>query len=181
MRSQNLHAIRLNIIRESRQNAPVPRVVLLALVALVLAVPAAAAGKSHTETLVLGIAQHGTVRTPHPPLGDAGDVFTTTLLLSNTTAALGKPAKASVGAMTFQYVLHGTCSTESCAGATADIVATSRLPGGTIVATANGVKLGRPPILVPITRGTGAFKGVTGMLAVGAASSPINTYKLKLP
>ena len=158
-----------------------PRVALLALVVLVLVAPAQAVGASHNETLVLGIVQHGTTRTPHPPLGDEGDVFTTTLLLSNTVAALGRPAKASVGAMTFQYVLHGKCSTESCAGATADIVAISRLPGGTITASDNGVKLGRPPILVPITKGTGIFKGATGMLAVGAASSPINTYKLKLP
>jgi len=159
----------------------VPRVALLALAALVLAAPAEAVRTSHSETLVLSIVQHGTTRTPHPPLGDEGDVFTTTLLLSNTVAALGKPAKSSVGAMTFQYVLHGKCSTESCAGATADIVAISRLPGGTITASEDGVKLGRPPILVPITKGTGIFKGATGMLAVGAASSPINTYKIKLP
>lgn len=158
-----------------------PRVALLGLLALVLAGGAQAAPSVHRETLTLGIVQHGTTRTPHPPLGDEGDVFTTTLLLSNTVAALGRPAKASVGAMTFQYVLHGKCSTESCAGATADIVAVSRLPGGTITASERGVKLGRPPILVPIVKGTGIFKGVTGTLAVGAASSPINTYKLKLP
>jgi len=159
----------------------VPRVALMALAALVLAAPAQGIRTSHSETLVLGIVQHGTTRTPHPPLGDEGDVFTTTLLLSNTAAALGRPAKASVGAMTFQYVLHGKCSTESCAGATADIVAISRLPGGTITASDKGVKLGRPPIMVPIVKGTGIFKGATGMLAVGAESKPVNTYKLKLP
>ena len=161
--------------------APVPRVALLAAVALVLIAPAQAVRGGHSEMLTLGIIQHGTTRTPHPPLGDEGDVFTTTLLLNNTIAALGKPAKASVGAMTFQYVLHGKCSTESCAGATADIVAISRLPGGTITASENRVQLGKPPILVPITKGTGVFKGATGMLAVGAESRPINTYQLKLP
>jgi hypothetical protein len=171
----------LKPVRKSRQNAAVPRVAILAVVALVLVAPAQAVRTTHNETLVLNIAQHGTTRTPHPPLGDAGDVFTTTLLLSNTVAALGKPAHASVGAMTFQYVLHGKCSTESCAGATADIVAISRLPGGTITAVDDGVALGRPPIMVPITKGTGIFKGATGMLSVGAASKPINTYKLKLP
>src|SRR5947207_5008506 len=160
--------------------APVPRVALLAAVALVLIAPAQAVRGGHSETWTLGIIQHGTTRTAHPPLGDEGDVFTTTLLLTNTAAALGKPARSSVGAMTFQYVLHGKCSTESCAGATADIVAISRLPGGTITASQNRVKLGRPPILVPITKGTGAFAGATGMLAVGAASSPINTYKINL-
>lgn len=159
----------------------VPRVALMALAALVLVAPAQALRTSHTQTLVLGIIQHGTTRTPHPPLGDEGDVFTTTLLLSNTVAALGRPAKASVGAMTFQYVLHGKCSTESCAGATADIVAISRLPGGTITASDKGVRLGRPPILVPIVKGTGIFKGATGMLAVGAESKPVNTYKITLP
>jgi hypothetical protein len=159
----------------------VPRVALMALAALVLVAPAQALRTAHHETLVLGIVQHGTTRTPHPPLGDDGDVFTTTLLLSNTVAALGKPAKASVGAMTFQYVLHGKCSTESCAGATADITAISRLPGGTITASDKGVQLGRPPIMVPIVKGTGIFKGATGMLAVGAASKPVNTYKITLP
>jgi len=171
----------LNAIWKNRQNGAVPRVVLLVVLALVLAGSAQATPVGHSETLTLGIIQHGTTRTPHPPLGDEGDVFTTTLLLSNTVAALGKPAKASVGSMSFQYVLHGKCSTETCAGATADIVAISRLPGGTITASENRVKLGRPPILVPITKGTGAFKGVTGMLAVGAASRPVNTYQLKLP
>jgi hypothetical protein len=159
----------------------VPRVALLAVVALVLIAPAHAGRALHSQTLTLGIIQHGTTRTPHPPLGDEGDVFTTTLLLNNTVAALGKPAKASVGAMTFQYVLHGKCSTESCAGATADIVAISRLPGGTITASEDHVKLGKPPILIPITKGTGVFKGATGILSVGAESRPINTYQLKLP
>jgi hypothetical protein len=171
----------LNAVRENRQNAPVPRVALLVVFALVLVGSAQATRSGHSETLTLGIVQHGTTRTPHPPLGDEGDVFTTTLLLNNTVPALGKPAKASVGSMSFQYVLHGKCSTETCAGATADIIAISRLPGGTITASENRVKLGRPPILVPITKGTGVFKGATGMLAVGAASRPINTYQLKLP
>jgi hypothetical protein len=171
----------LKAVRETRQNGPVPRVALLVVVALVLVGSAQATRASHSETLTLSIVQHGTTRTPHPPLGDQGDVFTTTLLLNNTVAALGKPAKSYVGSMSFQYVLHGTCSTESCAGATADIIAISRLPGGTITAIDNGVKLGRPPILVPITKGTGVFKGATGMLSVGAESRPINTYQLKLP
>jgi hypothetical protein len=167
--------------RFSRQNGRVPRVAFLVLLALVLITPAQGVRSAHSQTLTLGIIQHGTVRTPHPPLGDEGDVFTTTLLLNNTVAALGKPAKSSVGAMTFQYVLHGTCSTESCAGATADIVAISRLPGGTITASENSVKLGKPPIVIPITKGTGIFKGATGRLSVGAESRPINTYQLKLP
>jgi hypothetical protein len=171
----------LNAVRENRQNAPVPRAALLVLLALVLAGSAQATRSAHSQTLTLAIIQHGTTRTPHPPLGDDGDVFTTTLLLNNTVAALGRPAKASVGSMSFAYVLHGKCSTETCAGATADIVAISRLPGGTITASENRVKLGRPPILVPITKGTGAFKGATGLLSVGAASRPINTYQLKLP
>jgi hypothetical protein len=136
---------------------------------------------SHTLVLKLGIEQHGTTRTPHPPLGDAGDVFTTTLLLNNTAAALGKGSGASVGAMLFSYVLHGTCSTESCAGATADITATSRFPGGTVIAIAKGVKLGRPPIVIQITKGTGTYKGATGEVTIGAASSPFNTYRIVLP
>jgi hypothetical protein len=159
----------------------VPRLALLALAALVLSGSAQARPTAHGLVLRLSIVQHGTTRTPHPPLGDSGDVFTTTLLLSNTAAALDKPAKSSVGAMTFQYVLHGTCSTENCNGATADIVAVSKFPRGTVTAVETGVKLGRPPIIIPVTKGTGAFKGATGTLTVGAASSPFNVYKLKLP
>jgi hypothetical protein len=171
----------LEAVRETRQNGAVPRVALLALVALVLVGSAQATQASRSQLLTLTIIQHGTTRTPHPPLGDEGDLFTTTLLLNNTVAALGRPAKASVGSMSFQYVLHGKCSTESCAGATADIVAISRLPGGTITASENRVKLGKPPILIPITKGTGAYKGAAGMLSVGAESRPINTYKFTLP
>jgi hypothetical protein len=163
-----------------RQNARVARLALLGVVALVLAAPAQARPQGKVMVLRLGISQHGTTRTPHPPLGDAGDVFTTTLLLNNTVAALDKPARASVGAMLFQYVLHGTCSTENCSGATADIVAVSKLPGGTITASENGVQLGRPPIVIPIVKGTGAFAGATGSLTVGAAASPVNVYKVEL-
>jgi hypothetical protein len=161
--------------------ARVLRVAVLVVVVLVLSASAQASRSARSEKLVLTIVQHGTTRAPHPPLGDDGDVFTTTLLLSNTVAALGKPAKASVGSMSFQYVLHGTCSTESCAGATADIVAISRLPGGTITASEDGVKLGKPPIVIPITKGTGAFKGAIGVLSVGAESRPLNSYQIKLP
>jgi len=160
------------------------RLVSLAALVLLAASPAVAAGKTHkahTLTLNLNISQHGTVRTPHPPDGDAGDVFTTTLLLSNTVPALNHGRGASVGSMLFQYVLHGKCSTESCAGATADIVATSRIPGGTIICAENGVKLGRPPIVLPITKGTGAFKGATGSVTIGAESNPVNTYHITLP
>jgi hypothetical protein len=146
---------------------------------LVFAGQASSAKK--TLTLRLAIQQHGTTREPHPPLGDAGDLFTTTLLLNNTVAALEKPAKASVGAMIFKYILHGTCSTTDCNGATADITTISRLPGGTVTAAENGVKLGRPPIIIPIVKGTGAFKGATGNVVVGAESSPFNTYKIVLP
>jgi hypothetical protein len=154
---------------------------LLALVGL-LAVPTSQAWAArHVMDVKVAILQHGTTRDPHPPLGDAGDVFTTTLLLNNTVPAFDRPAKASVGSMFFQYVLHGACSTETCSGATADIVATSRLPGGTIIASENGVKLGRPPIVIPITKGTGVYKGATGSMAVGAASAPFNTYHIILP
>jgi hypothetical protein len=154
---------------------------LLAATALVLTAAAQATPASHVLNVKVAIQQHGTVREPHPPLGDAGDLFTTTLLLSNTTDAFGKPKGKSIGAMTFAYILHGSCSTETCSGATADIVATSKLPGGTIVASENGVKLGRPPIVIPITKGTGAFAGAKGSITVGAASSPFNTYHILLP
>jgi len=158
---------------------------LTAIAAALVAASFAAAGQARPSAQILnlrlGITQHGTTRTPHPPPGDAGDVFTTTLLLNNTAAALGKGAGASVGAMLFSYVLHGTCSTESCAGANADISAVSKLPGGTVTCAENHVELGRPPIILPITGGTGAFKGATGQVTIGAESSPYNTYRIVLP
>ena len=40
----------------------VPRVALMALAALILVAPAQAVRTSHTQTLVLGIVQHGTTR-----------------------------------------------------------------------------------------------------------------------
>src|SRR5207237_3051760 len=86
---------RLNPVLGTRQNGLVPRVALLVVFALVLIAAAQAVRASHSQTLTLGIIQHGTTTSPHPPLGDEGDVFTTTLLLNNTVAALGKPAKAS--------------------------------------------------------------------------------------
>jgi hypothetical protein len=159
----------------------VARLALLGVLALVLAASAQARPQRKVMVLRLGITQHGTTRTPHPPLGDTGDVFTTTLLLRNTVAALDRPATSSVGAMLFRYVLHGTCSTENCSGATADIVAVSKLPGGTITASENGVELGQPPIVMPIVEGTGAFEGATGSVTVGQAASPVNIYRLKLP
>src|SRR5262249_2791265 len=67
-----------------------------ALLACGSAFAAPAAGNTHIVTLRLAIAQHGTVRTPHPPPGDAGDVFTTTLLLNNTRAALRRGPGAPV-------------------------------------------------------------------------------------
>lgn len=157
------------------------RLLLLSVLALVIVGSAHARRATHVINAKVSIVQHGTIRIPHPPPGDAGDVFITTLLMSNTAPAFGKGAGASIGAMLFQYVLHGTCSTESCAGATADIVATSRLPGGTIIASEKHVALGRPPIVIPITSGTRAYKGASGSVTIGAAAAPYNTYHIILP
>jgi hypothetical protein len=156
---------------------------LTALAALVAACAslAAEAKPGPTTTFTLKISQGPTFRHPHPPDGDANDQFSTTLTLFTIGSMFDKPDNTKVGAMTFAYVLHGTCSStgESCRG-TADITTSTRLPGGTISASGKAIPL-HVPFLVPIRSGTGRYKGATGVIQVAPNGAPRNIYKIKLP
>jgi hypothetical protein len=156
---------------------------LTALAALVAACVslAADAKPGATTTLTLKISQGPTFRHPHPPDGDANDQFSTTLTLFTIGSMFDKPDNTKVGAMTFAYVLHGTCSStgESCRG-TADITTSTRLPGGTITASGKAIPL-HVPFLVPIRSGTGRYAGATGVVQVAPNGAPRNIYKIKLP
>ena len=109
---------------------------LLAVVSLLVPATAGATHHGTAETLTFRIFQTATIRTAQPPAGDAGDIFTTMLILYNSTDQLGKKTGATVGNMKFSYTLQGSCSTtgSGCKG-TADITTVSKLPGGTISAS----------------------------------------------
>ena len=155
---------------------------LLALVALLAPATAGATHNGKAQTLTFRIFQTATIRTAQPPAGDAGDLFTTTLILYNTTEQLGRKIGATMGSMSFAYTLQGACSTSGsgCKG-TADITTVSKLPGGTITASSLKVPLSKTPYTVTVTGGTGVWKGVKGTVQVAPAGDALNVYKLILP
>ena len=85
--------------------------------------------------ITLRIIQGVTVRHPHPPAGDAGDVFSVDLTLFTIKNDFDAAPNTKVGNMSFSYLLHGSCSVagNGCKG-TVDIETTTKLPGGTITA-----------------------------------------------
>src|SRR4051794_33781508 len=68
---------RWNLCSETGTMELVRRTLPLVAVAVFLTFAAQASSARHPLTLRLAIQQHGTPREPHPPLGDAGDLFTT--------------------------------------------------------------------------------------------------------
>ncbi len=123
-----------------------------------------------------------TERIPHPPDGDAGDVFAVDLTLFAIKPEFGKPADARVGKMRFSYVLHGSCSAtvgEGCKG-TVDVQTRSQLPGGTIMAAGNKLPI-RAPFVVTISKGTGRFLGAKGKIVIAPEGQARNVYQITLP
>jgi hypothetical protein len=128
------------------------------------------------------ITQGATFRHPHPPPGDAGDVFSTTLTLFADEPAFGRAKGARLGTMTFSWTFHGACSTSGagCTG-TSDMDTLTKLPGGTITASGTNVPLSRFPFVVPIQKGTGRFAGASGSIAIAPAGNAESIYKIRLP
>jgi hypothetical protein len=128
------------------------------------------------------ISQGPTMRHPHPPAGDAGDVFSTTLTMFAVAPQFGKSANARLGTMTFSYTLHGSCSSAAagCSGTT-NITTLTRLPGGTRVADGNNVPFSKKGFVLPIQAGTGRFAGAKGLIAVAPAGQARSTYTINLP
>jgi hypothetical protein len=158
---------------------------LLILVGLILLVPpvlSAQGQRTSSVVLKFKIIQQATFRHPHPPDGDAGDGFSTTLILINIGDQFGKPTGRRVGTMTFAYTLSGACGADSpgCRGTT-NIQTFSKLPGGTITADGTKVPLGVRPFVVHVLKGTGTFKGATGSVAIAPFFQSTETYTLSVP
>jgi len=137
--------------------------------------------KANKMSITLRIIQGVTQRHPHPPAGDAGDVFSVDLTLLTVKNDFDSAPNTRVGKMNFSYLLHGSCSVagNGCKG-TVDIETTTKLPGGTITANAKGTPI-RQPFVIGIKSGTGRFKGATGNVVIAPDGAARNIYNLTLP
>ena len=138
-------------------------------------------GKVSKLSITLRIIQGVTVRHPHPPEGDAGDVFSVDLTLFTIKNDFDTAPNTRVGNMHFSYLLHGTCSDAGtgCKG-TVDIETTTKLPGGTLTAVAKGTPI-RQPFVVAIKSGTGKYKGAKGNIVIAPDGAARTVYNIKLP
>ena len=148
-----------------------PFVLAAALAGLVVATALGAARYSRRThkakgplTFQVRLIQEATYRHQHPPAGDPGDSFSTTLRLFAVGNVLGFPNNTPMGTMAFMWgpLKGGSCSTAaaSCSGTT-NLETTTRLPGGTI--TANGINISLTHgLIVPIQSGTGHLQGRHG-------------------
>jgi len=161
------------------------RLAALTLVLCLAGAAVAAAGQSAAKpsklVVTLRITQGVTIRHPHPPAGDAGDVFSVDLTLFTTGSDFDAAPNTRVGNMNFSYLLHGSCSVagNGCKG-TVDIDTMTKLPGGTITAGTKGVPI-RQPFVVGIKSGTGRFAGAKGSIVIAPDGSAKNVYTIKLP
>jgi hypothetical protein len=133
-------------------------------------------------TFKVRLIQEATIRHQHPPAGDPGDTFSTTLKLYAISTVLGFPDGTPMGRMAFTWgPLHGVCSSSvaGCNGTT-NIFTVTSLPGGTITAGGKNVSLSKG-IVVPVTAGTGIFKGVKGSIQIAPASVAEDVFNLVLP
>ena len=158
------------------------RLTLLGVV-LLLGAAVPAQGETATKTLVLHftIFQEATHRHVHPPAGDAGDSYSTFLILTNAVAQLGKAVGGHEGRMSFAYTLSGSCAaTAGCTGTT-DIQTVTHFLDGTVTANSSNVPLGKRPFVVKVISGTGAYKGVQGRVEIAPKGDAKTDYFLTLP
>jgi hypothetical protein len=156
--------------------------VLVALGVAYVSAASAAHQLSGPVSFKVRLIQEATVRHPHPPAGDPGDTFSTTLKLYAIGTVLGFPDGTPMGRMSFTWgPLHGVCSSSAagCNGTT-NIFTVTTLPGGTISAGGDNVSLSKG-IVVPVTGGTGVFKGVKGSIQIAPASVAEDVFNLTLP
>jgi hypothetical protein len=137
--------------------------------------------KASKMNITLKIIQGVTVRHPHPPAGDAGDVFSVELTLLTIKNDFDAAPNTRVGNMSFSYLLHGSCSVagNGCKG-TVDIETMTKLPGGTITAIAKATPI-KQPFVVAIKSGTGRFKGAKGTVVIAPDGAARNVYNITLP
>jgi hypothetical protein len=160
------------------------RYILPVLFAVVLAVSVAATSQGAKGPIMFKVTlvQEATVRHPHPPVGDAGDTFSTVLKLNAIGTVLGFPNGTPMGSMAFTWgPLNGSCSSNAaeCSGTT-NILTLTKLPGGTITANGINISLARG-IILPVQGGTGIFKGVKGTVYVAPGGDHVDVFKLLMP
>jgi hypothetical protein len=140
---------------------------------------AASARLSYTfKTRQGAIAHHA-----HPPGGGVGDTYESSLALRNAgIAQLGLGGHANVGSMKLGYTIRRQCRTftKSCV-ATADFQTVTTLPGGTVLADGKAISIATPNIRIPVTGGTGRFRGARGSVMISPSSTRISTYRLTVP
>jgi hypothetical protein len=151
-------------------------------VAAAVVTPFAAATSKQTSRSVLitvRLVQEATYQHPHPP--PVGLVLSTTLKLYAVGTVLGLPSGSYLGSMSFSYQLHGSCSAGGggCTGST-NLQTVTRFPGGTITANDADLNLSAG-LVVPIEKGTGVFKGVTGSIDIAPGGQASSVYHLTLP
>jgi hypothetical protein len=149
---------------------------------IALAASGSAFGAKGPLVFRVSLVQEATYRHPHPPPGDAGDTFSTTLRLNAIGTVLGFPSGTPMGTMAFTWgPLNGSCSTAaaSCSGTT-NISTLTRLPGGTITAGGSNVSLATG-IVIPVEGGTGIFEGVKGKIEIAPQGVAVDVFELILP
>jgi hypothetical protein len=172
----------LAVSRLLLDNGAMRRLTLLAVVALVgAAVPAQGQTASRSVVLHFTIFQQATHRHVHPPAGDAGDSYSTKLILTNAVAQMGKAVGGHEGSMDFAYTLSGSCAGGGGCTGTTDIQTLTHFLDGTITAASKNVPLGKRPFVVKVISGTGAYKGVTGRVEIAPKGDPKTDYFLTLP
>ncbi len=113
---------------------------------------------------------------PGPPL-----VLSTQLRLYAVGTVLGFPNNTYLGTMNFTYQIHGSCGTSAagCSGTT-NLMTVTTFPGGTITAGGTHISLTKG-LVVPVVKGTGVFKGVTGTIDIAPGLVASSIYHLSLP
>jgi hypothetical protein len=151
-------------------------------VALAVSIAATSQGAKGPVTFKVTLVQEATIRHAHPPVGDAGDTFSTVLKLNAIGSVLGLPNGTPMGSMAFTWgPLNGSCSSNAaeCSGTT-NILTLTKLPGGTI--TANGIHISLANgIILPVQSGTGIFTGVKGTVFVAPGGDHVDVFKLQMP
>jgi hypothetical protein len=159
------------------------RKALAGCLAALLGASAAHAAGSSIVTFSFKTKQGPTTVEPHPPGGETGDTFESSLVLVNRkTAQLGLGPHAIAGSMRFTYTIRHQCAafTPSCV-ATADFDTVSTLPGGTVIAKGADLSIADPTITIPVVGGTGRYKGATGTVSISPTSTKRSTFSLTLP
>ena len=148
------------------------RLVLVAIAAAVVVVPAANAETLKIEVTSVSVKQKVTDRAPKG--WGKGDTIVYRDRLVNAAAQFGRAKGAVVGSD------RGTMAFTSAH--TATFTGTAVLPGGTLTLHGSVVSLTGKRLAIPVTGGTGRYAQAKGYLLVGpGGKKALNTYFLTLP